>query len=105
MQAKKYVSAKMATEGDGPTGLLSGVEAMLDAEYVTALGANVTSEFWGFKGSALTAAVRWLWRPPPGTLELARRPAWACTSLHALAGAAANGLASPPVWAGSGASG
>lgn len=41
---------KMATKGDGATGLLSGVEAMLDAEYVTGLGANITSEFWGFIG-------------------------------------------------------
>lgn len=51
-QARGYVSAKMATKGDSPTGLLSGTEAMLDAEYMTALGANISSEFWGFSGNA-----------------------------------------------------
>jgi len=52
LKAKKYVGAKMGTKGDDPTGPLSGVEAMLDAEYITALGANISSEFWGFKGKA-----------------------------------------------------
>jgi tripeptidyl-peptidase-1 len=40
----------MATKGDAPTGSVSGTEAMLDAEYITALGTHVESEFWGFSG-------------------------------------------------------
>jgi len=51
-KGKRYVSAHMTPKGDSPTGLLSGVEAMLDAEYITSLGANVSSEFWGFSGKA-----------------------------------------------------
>jgi len=45
-------SRKLAPVGDAAKGLISGVEAMLDAEYVTALGPNIASEFWGFKGRA-----------------------------------------------------
>ena len=48
---KAGVGAKLEQVGDD-RGLLSGIEAMLDAEYVTALGANITTEFWGFKGQA-----------------------------------------------------
>lgn len=36
---------------DASPSLLGGTEAMLDAEYITALGANITTEFWGFKGN------------------------------------------------------
>ena len=36
---------------DGSPSFLGGTEAMLDAEYITALGANITTEFWGFKGN------------------------------------------------------
>jgi len=42
----------MATKGDAATGTLSGTESMLDAEYITAMGANIPSEFWGFAGRA-----------------------------------------------------
>lgn len=42
----------MATKGDAATGGLSGTESMLDAEYMTALGASIPSEFWGFSGRA-----------------------------------------------------
>jgi tripeptidyl-peptidase-1 len=42
----------MATKGDAPTGTLAGTEAMLDAEYITSLGGNIPSEFWGFSGRA-----------------------------------------------------
>ena len=49
---KPNKGATMAPKGDDPTGMLSGTEAMLDAEYITALGANITTEFWGFKGRA-----------------------------------------------------
>ncbi len=28
------------------------MESMLDAEYMTALGLNISTEFWGFKGRA-----------------------------------------------------
>jgi len=48
----KSLSKEIATKGDSPTGLLSGVEAMLDAEYITALGGNISTEFWGFSGRA-----------------------------------------------------
>ena len=37
---------------DGGKALIGGVEAMLDIEYSTALGANISSEFWGFQGRA-----------------------------------------------------
>ena len=36
---------------DGSPSFLGGTEAMLDAEYITALGANISTEFWGFKGN------------------------------------------------------
>jgi tripeptidyl-peptidase-1 len=49
---KKNKGQKLGLKGDDPKGLLSGVEAMLDAEYMPALGANITSEFWGFSGRA-----------------------------------------------------
>ena len=35
--------------GDGVKGFKAGVEAMLDIEYINALGANIESEFWGFR--------------------------------------------------------
>lgn len=38
--------------GGGVKGLLAGVEAMLDIEYINALGANIASEFWGFSGKS-----------------------------------------------------
>mmetsp|Transcript_39603 Transcript_39603/g.93323 ORF Transcript_39603/g.93323 Transcript_39603/m.93323 type:complete len:582 (-) Transcript_39603:209-1954(-) len=36
--------------GDGTTGRLPGTEAMLDIEYITGVGGNIESEFWGFAG-------------------------------------------------------
>lgn len=36
---------------DGGASLLGGIEAMLDAEYITAMGSNIATEFWGFKKS------------------------------------------------------
>jgi len=36
--------------GDSVEGLFAGTEAMLDIEYINALGAGVPSEFWGFSG-------------------------------------------------------
>ena len=36
---------------DGGKSLIGGTESMLDVEYSTALGANISTEFWGFKGS------------------------------------------------------
>ena len=37
---------------DGSPQLVGGgTEAMLDAEYIVSLGANITTEFWGFKGN------------------------------------------------------
>ena len=45
-------SKALKSVGDDPTGLISGVEAMLDAEYITGLGSNISTEFWGFKGRA-----------------------------------------------------
>lgn len=38
--------------GDAVTGLKAGVEAELDIEYINALGAGVSSEFWGFSGNS-----------------------------------------------------
>ena len=35
---------------DGGAAVLGGDEAMLDAEYITAMGANISTEFWGFQG-------------------------------------------------------
>merc|ERR1712232_136523 len=42
----------MGTVGDGISGFQPGVEAMLDIEYMTAMGGNIASEFWGFKGQS-----------------------------------------------------
>ena len=36
---------------DGGPFVLGGTEAMLDAEYIVSLGANITTEFWGFGGA------------------------------------------------------
>lgn len=36
----------------GPDGSNSGIEAALDIEYITAMGAGVATQFWSFKGSA-----------------------------------------------------
>jgi len=49
---RKGLGDTMAAKGDAPTGNISGTEAMLDAEYITALGTHVESEFWGFSGRA-----------------------------------------------------
>lgn len=49
---RQGLGRKMATKGDAPTGGLAGTEAMLDAEYITSLGAGIESEFWGFSGRA-----------------------------------------------------
>lgn len=40
----------LVTNGDGPTGLLAGVEAMLDIQTITSVAGNISSEFWGFSG-------------------------------------------------------
>ena len=37
---------------DGGPGHIGGTEAMLDVEYATSLGANISAEFWGFAGRA-----------------------------------------------------
>merc|ERR1712166_1467875 len=37
-------------KGDATTGLLSGVESMLDIETITGVAGNVSAEFWGFSG-------------------------------------------------------
>jgi len=39
-------------QGDATTGLLSGVESMLDIESITGVAGNITSEFWGFAGKS-----------------------------------------------------
>jgi tripeptidyl-peptidase-1 len=49
---RKGLGDTMATKGDAPTGGVAGTESMLDAEYITALGTHVQSEFWGFSGRA-----------------------------------------------------
>jgi len=36
----------------GPNKRFAGIEASLDIEYITALGANVPTQFWSFKGRA-----------------------------------------------------
>ena len=46
----RSVQATVTTRGDGWRGAGGGVEAMLDIEYITALGAGVATEFWGFSG-------------------------------------------------------
>eukprot|EP00467_Chlorarachnion_reptans_P001335 CAMPEP_0114510390 /NCGR_PEP_ID=MMETSP0109-20121206/13761_1 /TAXON_ID=29199 /ORGANISM="Chlorarachnion reptans, Strain CCCM449" /LENGTH=553 /DNA_ID=CAMNT_0001689693 /DNA_START=25 /DNA_END=1686 /DNA_ORIENTATION=+ len=38
--------------GDGVGGLMAGVEAELDIEYINALGSGIESEFWGFSGNS-----------------------------------------------------
>lgn len=40
----------VVTKGDAGAHPGSGTESMLDIEYITALGANIPSEFWGFSG-------------------------------------------------------
>lgn len=71
---KRNRGQKLGLKGDDPKGLLSGVEAMLDAEYMPALGANISSEFWGFKG--------WVSPAEPTTLPRAHTQAQrSCVSL------------------------
>jgi len=41
-----------ALKGDATTGLLSGVEAMLDIETITGIAGNISAEFWGYSGHA-----------------------------------------------------
>ena len=52
---KKYIPKNsgqvIKSVGTGGTGR-AGVEASLDIEFITAMGAGVTSEFWSYKGSA-----------------------------------------------------
>lgn len=43
---------KLALRGDATSGSLAGTESMLDTEYITAMGAHIPTEFWGFKGRA-----------------------------------------------------
>ena len=70
------MNTTMAFKGDDKEGGFSGVEAMLDAEYITTLGSNIASEFWGFTGRAPhnpsnEPFLKWLgavsnsMRPPP----------------------------------------
>jgi len=49
---RQSLGRKMATKGDAATGGAAGMEAMLDAEYISALGAHIATEFWGFSGRA-----------------------------------------------------
>jgi len=49
---KPLVNTTMGLKGDAALGIFGGVEAMLDAEYITTLGEGVPSEFWGFSGRA-----------------------------------------------------
>lgn len=44
-------ASKIGMVGDAPPGL-GGVESMLDIEYVTGMGGDVPTEFWGFTGHA-----------------------------------------------------
>jgi tripeptidyl-peptidase-1 len=39
-------------KGDATSGLLAGVEAMLDIETITGIAGNISAEFWGYKGHA-----------------------------------------------------
>ena len=43
-------ASKVRCVGDACAGI-AGTESMLDIEYITALGANVKTEFWGFSGN------------------------------------------------------
>ena len=46
-------SRTIALKGDdGGKSVIGGTESMLDIEYSTALGANISAEFWGYKGRA-----------------------------------------------------
>jgi len=42
----------ITVKGDATQGFKSGVESMLDTEYVTVTGTNITTEFWSYKGHA-----------------------------------------------------
>ena len=44
---------KLTIVGDGnKVDSQAGVEAMLDAEYITVTGTNIPTEFWAFSGRA-----------------------------------------------------
>jgi len=51
-QAPFAAGTPIGLVGDAITGDLAGVEAMLDIEYMPALGANNPTEFWGFSGQS-----------------------------------------------------
>lgn len=54
-------TAQLVLKGDdGGAFPLGGTEAMLDAEYITAMGANIPTEFWGFKGDDSPPQALWL---------------------------------------------
>lgn len=56
LNSSEFADQRMRTMGlkgdDGGKSIIGGTESMLDAEYISSLGANLTSEFWGFKGKA-----------------------------------------------------
>ena len=63
---------------DGGEHAISGMEAMLDIEYITSLGANISAEFWGLWKRVSTG------RPPARSQETATRPPdeqWTSASL------------------------
>lgn len=43
---------ELTVKGNAKQGFRSGIEAMLDTEYVTVTGTKITTEFWSYSGSA-----------------------------------------------------
>lgn len=54
-------TAQLTLKGDdGGKFFLGGTEAMLDAEYITAMGSNIDTEFWGFAGKDSPPQALWV---------------------------------------------
>eukprot|EP00494_Astrolonche_serrata_P030139 UN30406 len=51
-KGKDTKSSKLTIKGDEKQGRRAGIESMLDTEYVTVTGTNITTEFWSYKGRA-----------------------------------------------------
>ena len=50
--SRRNLGTLLTLKGDATTGTPAGTESVLDTEYITALGAHIHTEFWGFSGRA-----------------------------------------------------